>query len=302
MKCDYYIAPTIENVIAKQRAHPGKSAVIAGGTDIFLDIEEGKKSADLLIDVTQIPELNQIEETGGRIRIGAAVTHAAVEKSSVIQRNAHLLAEACRSVGSLQIRNIATLAGNIVSAQPAADAAVALTALDAEIEIAGQDGRTTIPILKAYKGVGKSAIDTSSQLVTAITFDALNKNQGSAFIRLEQRTALALPMLNVAAVAALNPDGKTFAWVRIVMAPVGAGPVRALKAEKSLKDAPATMDVITAAAELAATEANPRSSRLRGSREYRMEVLPVLVRRAVAAAVEEVPGHCLCLEKEAVLL
>lgn len=298
MKFDYYIAHSVEDVLTRQKACEGKSAIISGGTDLLLDLQEGKKDAALLIDITRIPELQEITETDGCIRIGAAVTHAAVENSSLIKRGAPLLAAACRTVGSLQIRNIATLAGNVVSAQPAADAAVALTALNARIEIMDEHGITTIPILEAYAGVGKSAIDPSSQIVTAIMFDALGENQGSSFIRLEQRSSLALPMLNVASVVSLNPERDAFEWARIVMAPVGAGPVRADSAEKYVAGRPVSDEIITAAAQMAASGAKPRSSSLRGSKEYRLQVLPVLVKRALSNSIGQISKDQDQMQKE----
>ena len=143
---------------------------------------------------------------------------------------------------------------------------------------------------KLYAGVGKSILDSSTQIVTRIQFPALLKNQGSAYERLEQRKALALPMLNVAVVVSLADN--QFQWARIVMAPVGPGPVRATEAEAFLKGADVTLENIEKAAAAARAQANPRSSALRGSREYRLEVLPVLVRRALEAAVAQAGGNC----------
>lgn len=224
------------------------------------------------------------------IRLGAAVTHNQVAKSKLIQEKASVLARAARSVGSLQIRNTATVVGNVVNAQPAADAAVALVALGAVAEVVSPSGKEYIPVEKLYAGVGKSVLDSTSQIVTRIQFPALLKNQGSAYERLEQRKALALPMLNVAVVVSLADN--RFQWARIVMAPVGPGPVRATEAEAILTGADVSLGNIENAAAAARAQANPRSSALRGSREYRLEVLPVLVRRALEAAVVRAGGNC----------
>ena len=287
---DYLIPETVEQALSHLQSNKGRARVVAGGTDLLLDLAEGKKEAVVLVDLTRIPSLQAITIEDETIKIGAAVTHNQVARSKLIQERASVLARADRSVGSLQIRNIATVVGNVVNAQPAADTAVALVALGAVAEVVSPSGKEYIPVEKLYAGVGKSILDSSTQIVTRIQFPALLKNQGSAYERLEQRKALALPMLNVAVVVSLADN--QFQWARIVMAPVGPGPVRATEAEAFLKGADVTLENIEKAAAAARAQANPRSSALRGSREYRLEVLPVLVRRALEAAVAQAGGNC----------
>jgi CO/xanthine dehydrogenase FAD-binding subunit len=287
---DYLIPETVEQALSHLQSGKGRARVVAGGTDLLLDLAEGKKEAGVLVDLTRIPGLQEITIEDETIRIGAAVTHNQVAKSKLIQEKALVLARAARSVGSLQIRNTATVVGNVVNAQPAADTAVALVALGAVAEVVSPSGKEYIPVEKLYAGVGKSFLDSTSQIVTRIQFPALLKNQGSAYERLEQRKALALPMLNVAVVVSLADN--RFQWARIVMAPVGPGPVRATEAEAVLTGADVSLGNIEKAAAAARAQANPRSSALRGSREYRLEVLPVLVRRALEAAVARAGGNC----------
>lgn len=287
---EYVFPQTVDEAVAFLQAGGGQARIIAGGTDLLLDMQEGKLKASCLVDITRIEELKKISCEDGVIRIGAAVTHNRVASSPIIREKATVLAEAASSVGSYQIRNSGTVVGNVVNAQPAADTAVALVALGAAAEIVSSDGVTVLPVESMYAGVGRSVVNSHSQLVTYVSFPAALKNQGSAFIRLEQRRALALPMLNVAAVVSLDQD--KFEWVRIAMAPVGPGPVRAVKAEKLLKGAPATAEVIEEAVRMAVEDANPRDSALRGSRMYRLTVLPVLVRRALEKAVARASGSC----------
>jgi CO/xanthine dehydrogenase FAD-binding subunit len=280
---EYYIPKSVTDTLVLLKDNNGGARIIAGGTDLVLDHQEEKVTADAFIDISSIDELKKIEYTDGVIWIGAAVTHDQVARSQLIQEHALALALAARSVGSLQIRNIATVVGNVVNAQPAADAAVALLALGAEAEINSLSEVEYVAVEDMYAGLGKSIVDSTSQLVTRIRFDVPQSNQGTAFVRLCQRKALALPMLNVAAMVSLK--GNQFEWVRLVMAPVGPKPIRAAEAEEMLKGAPVTDEVIEKAAQLALEDANPRSSLVRGSREYRMGVLPVLIKRALAAAV-----------------
>lgn len=286
---DYLVPDTIDQAISQLQANKGGARIIAGGTDLLLDLKEGKKEAVILVDITRIPELKRITLENGLIKIGAAVTHNQAAKSGIIQEKATVLAQAARSVGSLQIRNTGTVVGNVLNAQPAADTAVALTALGAVAEIISPAAKEYLPVEELYAGLGKSAVDSTSQLVTMVQFPALLQNQGSAFERLEQRKALALPMLNVAVVVSLS--GEHFEWARIVMAPVGTKPVRATGAEAILKGARVTAEIIEQAATAAAAQANPRDSALRGSREYRLQVLPVLVRRALESAVKQAKSN-----------
>lgn len=285
---EYCLAQSISDALRALQDSRGQARIVAGGTDLVLDVHDGKHLVHKLVDITRIPELTGIKLESNFIKIGAGVTHSQVAQSPLIKQYLPALAEGSGRVGSLQIRNIATLAGNVVNAQPAADAAVALTALGAVVEILGANGYQSMEIEKTYLDVGKSAVDSSCQLVTAIKVPLPGKNESSSFVRLDQRKALALPMLNVAAAVALDLALHKFIWARIVMAPVGPGPVRAYEAEALLQDAPIDPDLILKAAQTAAAQANPRSSLIRGSREYRLQVLPVLVKRALTTAIYQV--------------
>ena len=132
---DYQRPKTISDALTLLEQAKGRGRVIAGGTDLTLQLRRGEYAADLLVDITGIEELRQIREDNGWIYIGAAVTHAEVAKNPLILKEATALAEGCAQVGSPQIRNIATLVGNVISAQPAADGAIPLTALGAEIKV-----------------------------------------------------------------------------------------------------------------------------------------------------------------------
>lgn len=285
---EYLLPETVDEALHNLQSYSGRSTIIAGGTDLMIDMFEGKISPEAFIDISNIGELKQIQEDGEFIKLGAGVTHNQAAKSSLIQQKAPILARACREVGSLQIRNVGTLVGNIVSAQPAADAAVALVALDAVAEVTDLQGKREEPVAELYAGIGECKVDCTSQLITTVRFAALGKNQGSAYVRLAKRKALALPMLNVAVVLSLNENN--FEWVRIVMAPVGPGPVRATNSEKVLTGSPVTDEVIRKGAAAAIEQAVPRDSALRGSAGYRRDVLKVLVRRALEEAISQAGG------------
>jgi len=278
----YLFASSVEDALTRL-AGLGDARVIAGGTDLVLQAQRGRCLSRAMVDVTRIPDLGRIEEQDGWIVIGATVTHAQIAASPLIQRAAPVLARACGSVGGPQIRNVATLAGNVVNALPAADGAVALFALDAEVEVATLEGRTWLPIAALYAGVGECVLDPCAQMVTALRFAPLPPGAGSDYQRLARRRALALPILCVAVVATLKEGRCTEA--RIAVGPVAPTPYRAAVVEEWLVGRAIDEEAIEEAARFAARDARPRDSVLRGSRAYRTAMVEVLVRRALENAL-----------------
>jgi CO/xanthine dehydrogenase FAD-binding subunit len=279
----YLFPATVQEALEMLTAHPGESQIIAGGTDLVLQSKRGQCPATVIVDITRIPDLDFIVERDGFIVIGCQVTHTQVARSRIIREKAEVLALACGSVGGPAARNVGTLVGNVVNALPAADGAVALFALDAEAEVADADGRRWMSIAELYAGVGECVLDPCAQMVTAIRFPPLEPGQASAYQRLANRKALALPTLAVGAVVGVK-DGVCDA-VRVSVGPVAPTPFRARQAEAALMGQPPTTEVIARTAELAEQAAQPRDSLLRGSREYRQAMVGVLVRRALVEAV-----------------
>jgi len=238
-----------------------------------------------LVDISQIEALDKIREDEVNIYIGAMVTHAQASKSDLIIRRAVVLSEACSSMGSPQIRNMGTLAGNIVNAQPAADAALALIALNTKARIVNWDNQErTMPIEQLYQGPGESTVDSTREIVTELEFLVPDSNSSSAFQRLSRRKALSLPILNAAISVRLSEDLKLFREARIVLGPVSPLPFRSKKAENLLMGSPVTAGVIEQAGLASSDEASPRTS-LRGGQEYRKEMVKVLVERGIRQAL-----------------
>jgi carbon-monoxide dehydrogenase medium subunit len=266
--------------------HGGKARVIAGGTDLMRDFQRGEHHADCLVDISRIPALWGIAEAEGIITIGAATTHAEIARSPLIHRLAAVLAEAAAEVGSPQVRNIGTIGGNVVNAQPAADTALALAALDAEAKVVNLDGAHWLPLPELYGGPGVSRVDPGTELVSGFRFHALQGRAGSAYRRLNKRKTIALPSLCVATVVRLHGDA--FGATAIAVGPVATRPWRASAAEYWLRGTPADATSIAHAADIAQRAAQPRDSLLRGSQSYRKAMVGVLVqdtlRRALAAA------------------
>jgi carbon-monoxide dehydrogenase medium subunit len=241
-----------------------------------------------MVDITRILGLDRIAERDGGIWIGPQVTHAQVAASPLIREKAGVLAKACGSVGGPQVRHVATLVGNVVNAMPAADGAVALFALDAAVEVAGKGGRRSQPIAELYAGVGVCTLNPCVQMVTGIHFGPLPAGSGWAFLRLAQRRALILPMLNTAVVVQVAAG--RFVEARIAVGPVAATPLRPCLAEDALRGQPVSAEAIATAARLAMEAAHPRDSAVRGSGEYRRAMVEVLVRRGLEQAVAMARG------------
>ncbi len=284
---EYVFPETIDQALAVLAAHKGQARIIAGGTDLALQAQREEVGLTCAVDVTRIPALQGIRQDGEEIVLGACVTHAQAAASELLLQRAPVLAAACAWVGSPQIRNVGTIGGNIVNAQPAADAVIALVALDATVEVAGPGGMRREPLADLFSGPGRCSVDPTREILTAIRFRALRLGESSAFARLARRKALALPMLNVAVVVAVEAGLKpapTFAWARIALGPVAPTPYRATRAEQALRNAEVTAESIARAAQIAGEDAQPRASVLRGSREYRKEMVRVYVRRALHTA------------------
>ncbi|MFQ5812363.1 MAG: FAD binding domain-containing protein [Anaerolineae bacterium] len=282
---EYLFSSSVEEALAMLAEREGRARLVAGGTDLVIQLTEGQRSADCLVDITRIPELGKMTLEDGMIVLGANVTHRQVSESALVRERATVLAQACRAVGSLQIRNVGTLGGNVVNAMPAADGTTALLALEAEAEIADGTGRKWVPLPDLFAGPGLSRVDGTREMLTAFRFQALGEGQGSALERIARRRALALPILICAVVVTLSEGGEHFESARIALAPVAPVPFRASQAEESLRGAPISLEAMARAGEIAMQESHPRSSLLRASQEYREEVIKVLVRRGLERAV-----------------
>lgn len=281
MPQEYFIANSTEEALAILTARPG-ARIIAGGTDLVIHLKEEKRQVNTLVDVSRIPELKIIEEKDGEIILGGAVTHAEATTAKLIREKLPALAAAAAAVGSPQIRNVGTLGGNVVNAQPAADTAVALVALGAVATILGPAGERRVAVEELYEGVGRSKVDAGREILTRFTIPVWGEGEGSAFKRLSPRRALSLPMLNTA--VRVQVRGGRCTRARICIAPVAPRPYLCDEAAAILVGAEPCPEVIARAAAAAREAARPRDSLLRGSGAYRKEMTAVLVGRALEEA------------------
>lgn len=284
--CAYQKPTSLQAVLRILTETGGKGRVVAGGTDLILKIKRGQCQAEVLVDITAIEEIQHIYEQDGWIHIGAAVTHAEVARNPFIRQEAMALSEGCRNVGSPQIRNVATLVGNVISAQPAGDGAVPLMALEAELRVLSEEGERWVPMVGAYEGVGLSVVDATKEVATEVRFKKLGDHSETEFFRMAKRKALALPILNGTVALVLSSDMSKIEKARIAMGPVGEKPFRARGAESYLESNRISPRDIREAARRASEEAEPRTS-LRGSAFYRKEMIRVNLIRVIESILDE---------------
>lgn len=283
---EYLFPATIEEAARALADWKGEARVIAGGTDLMLDLREakGKIAPQCFVSTDRIDGLNQISLEDDFVVIGAAVTFANLKDHAYINQHVHVLADAARSVGSLSIQNAATLAGNIVNAMPAADGVMASVALEAEVEVVDVDGAEWRPVDSLFLGPGKSSLDPTRQLVTRLRFPRCEQRRGTAWVRLVRRPSLTLPILNCAVNVFLDSKGQV-QKARIAIGPVAPRPFRAVEAERFLEGRSPTAENVQQAAQIAQSETNPRGNVLRASREYRLAEIPVIVEEALSIAI-----------------
>jgi carbon-monoxide dehydrogenase medium subunit len=280
---DYQYPESVSQAVDLLSGWSGQARIVAGGTDLVLQLKRGERQTACLVDVSRIEEMRGINEADGLVTVGSAVTHAEIATSPLIEAVAPVLAQAASEVGSPEIRNVATIGGNVVNAQPAADTALALLALGAEAEVVGSAGSRWMPLLALYVKAGVSAIDSTAELLRGFRFKVPAGRVGSAYRRLGKCKSIALPVLCAATIVRLEEDQIISA--AISLGPVAPVPFRARTAERWLAGQPATAETIRRAAALAQAEAQPRDSLLRCAREYREEMVSVLVQSTLDNAV-----------------
>jgi CO/xanthine dehydrogenase FAD-binding subunit len=281
---NYFFAGTVEQAVDILVKNGGRARIIAGGTDLMQALRDQTIDAQALVDITRIEALGRIDVDGDWIQIGAAVTFAMLRDSPIIREHARCLACAAASVGAAPIQAMATWAGNIVQAMPAADGGVAAVALDAQARVVDGDGARWVAVEALYKGAKISVLDPTRQVVSHLRFAVPIPGSGSAWRRIGRRPALTLPILNCAATLRMNPRDKTVSAVTLALGPVAALPFRARDAEKALIGCALDDSAIGHAGTLAQAECHLRSNPLRASKEYRAALVPILVRQALSDA------------------
>lgn len=276
----YVIPKSLPEAVEALAAGAGENRIVAGATDLILELERGvRRGVHTLIDISRIPGLEAIELRGGRIHLGPLTTHNMAAASGVIQKHALSLAQACWEVGAPQIRNRATVAGNLITASPANDTITPLMALQAEVTLTSVRGTRVVPVAEFYTGVRRTVM-APDEILTGIAFDALDpQTTESMYVKMALRRAQAISLVNAAVVVSFD-EQRRVAAARIALGAVAPTIIRCPEAEASLVGQPLTDETIRAAARLAQQSAKPIDD-VRATADYRRRLVAVAVGRAL---------------------
>jgi xanthine dehydrogenase iron-sulfur cluster and FAD-binding subunit A len=275
----YYTATSIGDAVGLLGEYGNRARIMAGGTDLIVEIQNGARAPEVVIDVTRVKEQDSIHlDDDGMIHLGPTVTHAQVAASALLQEKALPLAQACWWVGAPALRSRGTVAGNLVTASPANDTITALRALDARLTLRSVRGSRTVRLGEFYEGVRRSVLAPDEMLVD-IAFPALEQHQQGVYLKIGLRRVLAIAVTNVAVVVARGGNDLV-TEARIALGSVAPTIIRAFDAEAALVGGSLT-DVRIGEAAVHALEASRPIDDVRGSAWYRGEEVQSLVRRAL---------------------
>jgi carbon-monoxide dehydrogenase medium subunit len=281
----YHCPDSLEEALKLLGGQGGRVAVLAGGTDLLVKAKQRGVEPSAVVSIRKISSLARIEERADGLHIGAAVRLIQLERSEVVRRSFPLLAEAASAVGSIQIRHMATIGGNLCNASPAADGSVALLALDSTLHLASLRGTRSLPLSEFFLGPGKTAL-APDELLAGVSIPYLPARTGTAFARIS-RTDMDLAKVNVA--TALTLDGGKVSGARVTLGAVAPTVIRARAAERVLVGRVPSGELLRKAAEEASKEARPITD-VRSTAEYRRRLVSVLVRRMLVQAVDRARG------------
>jgi carbon-monoxide dehydrogenase medium subunit len=268
-----YIRPaSVAEAIQALTAATGSVMPIAGGTDLLLDLKQGRHvPIHTLIDLTFVHEMAALEMRGDDLYIGAAVPVNRVALDPLVGTHAQALVEACNLIAGPQVRNTATLGGNVAHALPAADGTIALTALDAQAEVASPTGTRRMPFTSLFLGPGKSALNKSEEIIVGFYLHLTKKGQASCFKRIMRPQGVALPILNCS--VWLEREKDVVKDIHIAVGPGGPIPFRATEAENTLRGQSFNEETFARTIEALLGQAQFRTSARRASADYRKHIV-----------------------------
>jgi aerobic carbon-monoxide dehydrogenase medium subunit len=273
----YFEPATLGEAVALLAHYHGQAQALAGGTDLLVEIKEQARRADCVVNIKKIPGIAGLSyDARAGLRIGALVTAREIELSSFVLQNYASLAQAARELGSIQVRNRATIVGNVCRASPSADTLPPLIADGATVRIAGLGAERVLPLEEFFTGPGKTVL-RSEELVTEIMVPPPPPHTGKVYIKHGRRKAMELATVGVAVSLTLDSD------VKIVLGAVAPTPIRARQAEALLRGGKLNPELIEKAAKAAVDESRPISN-VRASAAYRRDMVGVLTRRALEQA------------------
>ncbi len=279
---NYYKASTLREALELvDRLEDFK--VIAGGTDLVMDLRIGRYKPRNIVDISEIKELDYIVDEGDYVRIGALAKLQNIMESPIVRTKAPVLAEAIYQMASWQIRNVATIGGNLCNASPAADTAPPLMVLEAKLKLVSKDGERIVPVTEFFLGPRKTVLKKNELLAEIIV--PYEKDAGSSMIKLGRRSAFTLSIVAVATLVKVE-NGK-FKDVRVALNSVAPKPVRARSVEEALKGKKVSLEAIEEASKFVVNDISPISD-VRASAEYRREMSIILTRDSLLKSLERI--------------
>ena len=285
-----YIAHTVGEAIDLLEAHEG-AIPVAGGTDVLIRIRERKLKQAVLVSILNIPELNSISmEPDGTILIGAGCNFTKITEDPIICEHIPVLSEACRQIGSPQIRNVATIGGNICNGAVSADSVPPLYALDAELVLRSKAGERILPILEFHTGPGKT-VRCRSEILTAIRIPRESyAGHGAFYIKFGQRKAMEISTLGCAVNVSLTEDKRHIRTAAAAFGVAAPTPVRCPKTEAMITGMEINEELYKTVKANVLAELKPRDS-WRASLELRTQLIRELTGRALKEAIRRAGGE-----------
>lgn len=281
----YHEPKSLDEAIGLMDEVGDDAALLAGGTDLLVNMKKGKLSPKHVVSLSRIEEMNQVKRDHESLWIGACVTVADLREHDEIKADFCGLAEGAGSLGSPLIRNLATVGGNIVTARPAADLVPPLIAYGARVMLWKKGRERTLPLEEFIQGPGRTVIEPG-EILASVILDEPPPFSGGGYVKLGLRKSLEISIVNVAAFLALNSPSGPIQEARVVLGAVAPKAVRSPSAENALIGREPYEALFLKAGEKAAAEATPIDD-FRGSAEYRREMVKVLTKNALKKAYEE---------------
>jgi carbon-monoxide dehydrogenase medium subunit len=286
---DYVCPATLDEAVGLLAAANGRARVLAGGTDLIVQVREGRRDLDLLVDVKKVPEVNEVSyDAKAGLVLGAAVPCYLLCRNEAVRRFYPGLIDAASIIGGVQIQGRASIGGNLCNASPAADSIPALIALRAVCVVAGPKGRRELPVEQFCTAPGRTALD-AGELLVALRIPAPAGRSSSGYLRFIPRNEMDIAVVGAGAAVALDKTGRTIESGRVALAAVAPTPLLVERSEELLRAAAVSDETIQRVAQAAQAVARPIND-MRGTAEQRRHLVGVLTRRVLAVAIERAKG------------
>ncbi|MCH7712721.1 MAG: xanthine dehydrogenase family protein subunit M [Chloroflexi bacterium] len=294
---EYLEARTLRQAISLLQRHGDEARIVAGSTDFLVRWRLGVWQPKYVVNIGRISSLGRISYSRRLgLRLGALATLNDLETHPQIRRNYPALSAAASSFAGVQVRNLATVGGNICNASPAGDTLPALLAFDAQCKIVGPDGERWVPLDEFFTGPGQTVLQRA-EILTEVRLPPPLPNTGSLYIKHSPRGAMDIATLGVASVISLEGSGRVCRNVRIGLGAVAPTPIRATSAESLLWGREITPELITSAAQAAKADAKPIDD-VRGTAEHRQDMVEILTQRTLERALDMARGNPMTFEMQ----